>query len=49
MIVEITSLAPVAALRNPAMPPHSAPTTAPATIATMMCSQPGIPSNDEAA
>ena len=48
MIVEITSLAPVVAFRKPAIPPHSPPTTAPASSATTMCSQPGSESSDDA-
>ena len=47
MIVEITSLAPVLAFRNPAIPPHSAPASVPSTIASRMWRKPGSPSNDE--
>ena len=47
MIVEITSLAPVVAFRTPAIPAHTAPARAAATIANMTCSTGGIPANDE--
>ena len=47
MIVEITSLAPVAAFRRPAIPAHKPPATAAATIANMMWSTAGIPANEE--
>ena len=47
MIVEITSLAPVAAFRTPAIPAHTAPAAAAATIANTMCRTAGIPANEE--
>ena len=47
MIVEITSLAPVVAFRKPAIPAHTAPAAAAATIASTMWGSDGIPLNDE--
>ena len=47
MIVEITSLAPVAAFRTPAIPAHAAPAAAAATIAKRMWSSAGIPEKEE--
>jgi hypothetical protein len=47
MIVEITSLAPVVALRKPAMPAQNAPAATASTIVSTMCSTPGMPAKDE--
>src|SRR3954454_10182392 len=49
MIVEITSLAPTVAFSRPAIPAHSAPTTAAASAATTTCGKCAIPANDEPA
>ena len=43
MIVEITSWAPVVALRNPAMPPQTAPARIAAPMQRTMCAAPGMP------
>ena len=47
MIVEITSWAPTVAFRNPAIPAHAAPASVATTIASVMCRNGFIPSNDE--
>src|SRR5437764_536226 len=47
MIVVITSLAPVIAFRAPEIPAHTAPASAPKTIASTMCRKPFMPWNDE--
>jgi hypothetical protein len=49
MMVEITSLAPVRALRKPAIPPQKAPAPAASAIERTTWISAGRPSNDEPA
>ena len=47
MIVEITSLAPVVALRKPAIPAQNAPARTAASIEIRTCGRAGMPANEE--